>query len=117
MKKVTLSYLIKGNAAVTIINEWLADDFQIVMPCDVVLANGSLACDGVAFNLISIFTGQAAVNRCPVNFLEHKNNLRFLFGVIHQIRKTKASASQYEENTSKPLDHQGCGSVRIFFLT
>ena len=31
--------------------------------------------------------GQAAVNRRPVNFSGHKNNIRFLFGVIHQIRK------------------------------
>ena len=84
---------IEGNAAITIVNERLADDFQIVMPCNVVLANGSLACDGVAFNFVPVFTGQAAVNRRPVNFSGHKNNLRFLFGVIHQIRKTKASAS------------------------
>lgn len=78
---------------ITIVNERFADDFQIVMPCNVVLANGSLACNGVAFNFVPVFTGQAAVNCRPVNFSGHKNNLRFLFGVIHQIRKTKASAS------------------------
>ena len=85
--------VLKNRFAITIVNERLADDFQIVMPCNVVLANGSLACDGVAFNFVPVFTGQAAVNRRPVNFSGHKNNLRFLFGVIHQIRKTKASAS------------------------
>ena len=85
--------VLKTRFAITIVNERLADDFQIVMPCNVVLANGSLACDGVAFNFVPVFTGQAAVNRRPVNFSGHKNNLRFLFGVIHQIRKTKASAS------------------------
>ena len=86
-------WTIEGNTAITIVNERLTDNFQIVMPCNVVLANGSLACDGVAFNFVPVFTGQAAVNRRPVNFSGHKNNLRFLFGVIHQIRKTKASAS------------------------
>ena len=86
-------WTIEGNTAITIVNERLTDNFQIVMPCNVVLANGSLACNGVAFNFVPVFTGQAAVNRRPVNFSGHKNNLRFLFGVIHQIRKTKASAS------------------------
>ena len=80
---------IEGNAAIPIVNEWLTDNFQIVMPCDVVLANGSLAYDGVAFNFVSILTGQAAVNRCPVNFFGHKNNLRFLFGVIHKSERRR----------------------------
>ena len=44
-------WTIEGNTAITIVNERLTDNFQIVMPCNVVLANGSLACNGVAFNL------------------------------------------------------------------
>ena len=82
-------WTIEGNAAIPIVNEWLTDNFQIVMPFDVVLADGSLAHDGVAFDFVSIFTGQAAVNRCPVNFLGHKNNLRFLFGVIHKSERRR----------------------------
>ena len=67
------------------------------MPCDIVLADGSLAGDGVAFYFVSILTGQTAVDRRAVNLIWHKNNLRFLFGVVHQIRKTKACFNSYEE--------------------
>ena len=67
-------WTIEGNAAITIVNERLTDNFQIGMPRNVVLANGSLACNGVAFNFVPVFTGQAAVNCRPVNFSGHKNN-------------------------------------------
>ncbi len=81
---------IERHAAITIVDKWLADQLKIIVPCNVVLANCPLACDTVALNLVAILAGQAAIDRRPINFLRHKNNLRFLFGVIHQIRKTKA---------------------------
>ena len=67
---------IKGNAAVTVINKRLADNFQIVVLGDEVFADSPLTCDGVAFNLVSILTGQPAVDRRSVNLFWHKNNLR-----------------------------------------
>ena len=47
---------IEGNAAVTVIHKRLTDKLQILMPCDIVLADGSLAGDGVAFYFVSILT-------------------------------------------------------------
>ena len=83
------------------------------MSCDIVLADGSLAGDGVAFYFVSILTGQTAVDRrgfsCPLLGPVREAGMKihgdfgikitsvFLFGVVHQIRKTKACFNSYEE--------------------
>ena len=109
---------IEGNATVTVINKRLTDEFKIVMLCNVVLADGSLACDGVAFDFVSVFTGQAAVYRRPVNLLWHKNNLRISVWCDTSNQKDEGFCFIYVENTIKPHDHQGKRlSPYFLFLT
>ena len=68
---------IHRNAGDAVVHKRLTDQLQILMSCHIVLADGSLAGDGVAFNFVSILTGQTAVDRRAVNLIWYKNNLRF----------------------------------------
>ena len=67
---------IEGNPAVPVIYERVAYEFQIVMLGNVVLADCPLAGYGIAFDFVSVLTGQSAVDRRSVNLVWHKNNLR-----------------------------------------
>ena len=85
-------WTIEGNAAITIVNERLTDNFQIVMPRNVVLANGSLACNGVAFNFVPVFTGdvykrQASVRATKNHYEKHRHEyeLQYFLQVVRNL--------------------------------
>ena len=108
---------IEGNAAISIVDEWLADNFQIIMLCNEILADCLLACDGVAFNFVSILTGQSAVDRRSVYLFGHKNNLRSSVWCDTSNQKDEGFCFSYGETRNSHMTIRASGLVRIFFLT
>ena len=79
------------NAGYAVWRECIAEIIAIELDDNCKIVPLTQKADAVSYTHLDVYKRQ--VNRRPVNFSGHKNNLRFLFGVIHQIRKTKASAS------------------------